>query len=84
MSSWFIEGFIVRDANGDWLSANDENYSSEEGNALELSQHFSVFITQEDAKDFITATTKFRLLKGYASLGPYVIGSVEVVEVYPE
>lgn len=70
---------INRAGTGERLSANDENYSSEEGNALEISTHFSVFPTRADALDYIKATEDFRSAKGYDNLGPYIIEPVELV-----
>ncbi len=73
--SWYYRGFTVRNNFGELLSANDENYSSEEGNALEMSTHFTVFETRDEAQEFITAVTEFREIRGYR-VGLYQIEEV--------
>ena len=66
-------GFTVTNGDGEVLSANDEGYSSEKDNALEISTHFTVFSTRDEAADFLIALTNFRAAEGYDSLGPYTI-----------
>lgn len=76
--SWFYKGFTVRNKYREILSANDENHSSEEGNALEFSTHFTIFETTEEANEFINATREFRDDNDYDDLGPYMVEEVVV------
>ena len=74
--SWYYRGFTVRNIYGELLSANDENFSSEEGNTLEVSTHFTVFETNEEAEDFVAALVAYRTFDGYPDTGPYQIEEV--------